>query len=139
MALVEVLTERDVRDLLAPFDLDLSSHQVGQVITYLDLLLRWNSKINLTAVRTPQECVTRHFGESLYLSRWVELRGANLDIGSGAGSPGLALNITWPGLGTTLLEPVAKERAFLKEVARACCMEAVEVRSERMEEFVCCR
>ena len=136
MALVAVLTERDVRDLLAPFDLDLTSHQLGQVITYLDLLFRWNASINLTAVRTPEECVTRHFGESLYLFRWVELRGANLDIGSGAGFPGLALKIAWPDLATTLLEPVAKKRAFLKEVVRACGMESVEVRSERLEEFM---
>ena len=136
MALVPVPTERDVRDLLAPFVLDLTSHQLGQVITYLDLLLRWNARINLTAVRTPEECVTRHFGESLYLSSWVELRGTNLDIGSGAGFPGLALKIAFPGLATTLLEPVAKKRAFLKEVARACRMESVEVRSERLERFL---
>src|SRR2546426_2913154 len=136
MALVAVLTEREVRNLLAPFDLDLTSSQIGQVITYLDLLLRWNVRINLTSVRTPAECVARHFGESLYLSRWVELRGANLDIGSGAGFPGLALKIAFPGLATTLLEPVAKKRAFLKEVARACGMESVEVRSERLEEFL---
>jgi len=136
MAPVAVLTERDVRDLLAPFDLDLTSYQIGQVVTYLELLLRWNSRINLTAVRTPEECITRHFGESLYLSRWVELRGANLDIGSGAGFPGLALKIAWPDLATTLLEPIAKKRAFLKEVARACGMESVEVRSERLEEFM---
>jgi len=138
MALVAVLTERDVRDLLAPFDLDLTSHQLGQVITYLDLLVRWNAKINLTAVRTPEGCVGRHFGESLYLSRWVELHGANLDIGSGAGFPGLALKIAWPDLATTLLEPIAKKRAFLKEVVRACGMESVEVRSERLEEFLSC-
>jgi len=136
MALVPVPTERAVRDLLAPFVLDLTSHQLGQVITYLDLLLRWNARINLTAVRTPEECVTRHFGESLYLSSWVELRGTNLDIGSGAGFPGLALKIAFPGLATTLLEPVAKKRAFLKEVARACRMESVEVRSERLEQFL---
>ena len=59
-----------------------------------------------------------------------------MDIGSGAGFPGLALKIMWPGLATTLLEPVAKKRAFLKEVVRACGMESVEVRSERLEEFM---
>jgi len=136
MALVAVLTERDVRDLLGPFDLDLTSYQIGQVIAYLDLLLRWNEKINLTAVRTPEECVTRHFGDSLYLSSWVELSGASLDIGSRAGFPGLALKIAFPGLATTLLEPAARKRAFLKEVVRACGMESVEVRSERLDEFL---
>src|SRR5438874_4700412 len=138
MALVSVLTARDVRDLVAPFDLDLTSYQIGQVIAYLDLLFRWNARINLTAVRTPEECVTRHFGECLYLTRRVELRGENLDIGSGAGFPGLALKIAWPDLATTLLEPVAKKRAFLKEVVRACGMESVDVRSERLKEFLSC-
>ena len=61
-----------------------------------------------------------------------------MDIGSGAGFPGLALKIAWPDLATTLLEPVAKKRAFLKEVVRACGMESVDVRSERLEEFLSC-
>ena len=130
-----MLAEYQVRSLLAPFELDLTAHQVGQLLTYLELLLRWNRSSNLTAVRTPEECVTRHFGESLYLTRQVALRGSNLDIGSGAGFPGLALKIALPNLAATLLEPVRKKRAFLKEVVRACQMESVEVRPERLEEF----
>jgi 16S rRNA (guanine527-N7)-methyltransferase len=59
-----------------------------------------------------------------------------LDVGSGAGFPGLTLKIGFPALAVTLLEPVAKKRAFLKEVARACQLEAVEVRSEQLETFV---
>jgi 16S rRNA (guanine527-N7)-methyltransferase len=130
-----VLTEDQVASLLAPFELRLTSEQHGILLIYLDLLLKWNRKINLTAIRDPAECVTRHFGESLYLARWVELRGDLLDIGSGAGFPGLALKVAFPALRVTLLEPVAKKRAFLKEVARACGMDAVEVRAERLEDF----
>jgi 16S rRNA (guanine527-N7)-methyltransferase len=130
-----VLTESRVHNLLEPFGLELKPEEIGQLLTYLELLLRWNQKINLTAIRKPEECVTRHFGESLYLSRWIELRGKLLDIGSGAGFPGLALKITFPALAVTLLEPTAKKRAFLKEVARACGMQFVEARGERLEEF----
>ncbi len=130
-----MLTEAQVAKLLAPFQLPLASDQHGKLRTYLELLLKWNRKINLTAIREPVECVTRHFGESLYLARWAELQGALLDIGSGAGFPGLALKIIFPELSVTLLEPVAKKRAFLKEVARACGMEAVEVRADRLEDF----
>lgn len=129
------LSDNDVRRLLAPFGLELSAIQTGRLLTYLDLLLRWNRRVNLTSIRTPEECVTRHFGESLFLARWVELSGWLLDIGSGAGFPGLALKIAFPQLAVTLLEPVAKKRAFLKEVARACGMEDVEARPERLEEF----
>ncbi len=134
--IVPMVSPSDLTSLLEPFGVQLNSQQQGQVLTYLELLLRWNRKINLTAVRSPEECVTRHFGESLMVSRHVELSGRLLDIGSGAGFPGLALKIVSADLRVTLLEPSAKKRAFLKEVARRCEWESVEVRPERFEEFV---
>lgn len=130
-----MLNEIRIRELLAPFELSLSNAQVHQVITYAGLLQRWNSRINLTAIRNQEESVVRHFGESLYLARSVSLQGSLLDIGSGAGFPGLALKIAFPELRVTLLEPVAKKRAFLKEAARACAMDRVEVRAERLDAF----
>jgi 16S rRNA (guanine527-N7)-methyltransferase len=132
----KVLSETRVRQLLEPFGLDLHSHQISQVLAYLDLLLRWNQKINLTGIRDPEECLTRHFGETLFLAKQAELHGSLLDIGSGAGFPGLALKIAFPALPVTLLEPVAKKRAFLKEAARVCGFDKVEARRERLEEFV---
>jgi 16S rRNA (guanine527-N7)-methyltransferase len=131
-----VLDETRLRQLLEPFDLELSSTQEDQILAYLHLLLRWNEKINLTAIRDPEECVTRHFGESLFLAKSLPLHGSLLDIGSGAGFPGLALKIVFPGISITLLEPVAKKRAFLKEAARACGFTHVEVRGDRLEDFV---
>jgi 16S rRNA (guanine527-N7)-methyltransferase len=130
-----MLSEDTIRQLLEPFGLTLSTEQIGQVLSYLELLLRWNEKINLTSIRDPADCVRRHFGESLYLGRCVELSGKLLDIGSGAGFPGLCLKILFPELAVTLLEPVAKKRGFLKEAARVCEMSGVEVRRERLEEF----
>jgi 16S rRNA (guanine527-N7)-methyltransferase len=133
---MKMINEGEIRELLTPFDLSLNTDETNKVRVYLDLLLRWNAKINLTAIRDAGECVTRHFGESLYLVRFARLEGGLLDIGSGAGFPGLALKIAFPELRVTLLEPVAKKRAFLKEVARACEMNLVDVRSERLGEFV---
>jgi len=104
-------------------------------LAYLELLLKWGRKVNLTAILNPEECVTRHFGESLYLSRQLRLEGSLLDIGSGAGFPGLALKIAFPELAVTLLEPVAKKRAFLKEVARVCGFDRVDVRTDRLEDY----
>jgi 16S rRNA (guanine527-N7)-methyltransferase len=130
-----VLSQDDVRELLVPFDVPLTDSQIAQLLAYLDLLLRWNQKINLTAIRTPTDCVTRHFGESFYLTRLTKVEGRLLDIGSGAGFPGLALKILCPSLTVTLLEPVAKKRAFLKEVARTCGMNDVEATGHRAEEF----
>jgi len=131
-----MMGEGEIRELLTPFGLSLSSDEMNKVQAYLNLLVRWNTKINLTALRDAGECVTRHFGESLYLVRFVRLEGRLLDIGSGAGFPGLALKITFPQLQVTLLEPVGKKRAFLKEVARVCEMDLVDVRCERLGEFV---
>jgi 16S rRNA (guanine527-N7)-methyltransferase len=131
-----VLDESRLRQLLDPFDLDLSSPQSDQILSYLQLLLRWNRKINLTALRDPEECVTRHFGESLFLASALQLHGSLLDIGSGAGFPGLSLKIAFPQISITLIEPIAKKRAFLKEAARACGFRQVEVRGERLEDLV---
>jgi 16S rRNA (guanine527-N7)-methyltransferase len=105
-----MLDETTVRQLLEPFGLSLNSDQISQLIAYLELLLRWNKKINLTGIRDAPTCVRRHFGESLYLGRWVGLNGRLLDIGSVAGFPGLCLKIIFPGLSVTLLDPVVKKR-----------------------------
>ncbi|MGO8813689.1 MAG: 16S rRNA (guanine(527)-N(7))-methyltransferase RsmG [Terriglobia bacterium] len=130
-----VMDARRLRQLLEPFALDLTSDQGTQVLVYLHLLLRWNEKINLTAIRDPAECVTRHFGESLFIARHIKLHGNLLDIGSGGGFPGLALKIAYPQVAVSLLEPVAKKRAFLKEAARVCDFPSVTVRHDRLEDF----
>jgi 16S rRNA (guanine527-N7)-methyltransferase len=130
------VNETRLHQLLEPFGLNLSAPQSAQTLAYLDLLERWNAKINLTAIRSPEECVTRHFGESLFISSHLHLQGRLLDIGSGAGFPGLAVKIVFPDLAVTLLEPVAKKRAFLKEVVRTCALRQVAVRAERLEDWV---
>jgi 16S rRNA (guanine527-N7)-methyltransferase len=130
------MEELRIRELLQPFGVDLDDHQSAQLHTYLDLLLRWNRKINLTSIRDPEQIVTWHFGESLFIQTHEQLSGKLLDIGSGAGFPGLALKIAFPSLSATLLEPIAKKRAFLKEVTRVCRFDAVEVRPERLEQMI---
>ena len=130
-----MLSSRAVHKLLKPYELDLSDSQVEKVLTYLNLLLRWNEKINLTAIRNPEECVTRHFAESFLLSKAIPLAGSLMDIGSGAGFPGLALKILNPGMTVLLLEPVGKKRAFLKEVANICQLGSVSVAGTTIQEF----
>ena len=130
-----MLSEARARQLLEPFGLSLSDPQLSQTLEYLDLLLRWNQKINLSGIRAPEECLTRHFGESFYIARRIKLEGRLLDIGSGAGFPGLALKIVFPQLAVTLLEPNAKKRAFLKEVARTLALEFAQVLPDRLEQY----
>src|ERR1700676_4893190 len=105
----------------------LSQMQLQQISTYIDILLRWNARINLTAIRNQEEIVTRHFGESLFLAHHIfpEVSGQAprpvrvLDIGSGAGFPALPLKIYSPQIHLTMIESNHKKATFLREVARA--------------------
>jgi len=134
-----------IADLLAPFlqslpgpPASLNGAQLEQVSAYLDLLLRWNARINLTAVRDPEGMVTRHFGESFFAARRLVTAGASvraIDLGSGAGFPGLPLKIFAPAIRLTLVESSQKKAAFLKEVVRAIALTDVDVFAGRAEDF----
>jgi len=90
----------------------------GKLVTYLELILRWNSRMNLTAIREPEEIVRRHFGESLFVSGFLGGITTLLDFGSGAGFPGVPIQIARPDLQVTLAESQGKKAAFLREVVR---------------------
>ncbi len=139
--------------LLEPYAPGLSPAQLAQLSAYLGLLLRWNARINLTAVREPKNIVTRHFGESLFAARHLfpggppfrpvlaeggEESSASIDVidvGSGAGFPGLPLKIYAPALRLVLIEAQNKKAAFLSEVVRALGLPDVQVFSGRAEDF----
>jgi 16S rRNA (guanine527-N7)-methyltransferase len=116
---------------------ELGPRQMEQLEKHFALLLKWNQKINLTAIREPDEIAARHFAESLFLSKLLPApRGLMVDVGSGAGFPGLPLKIAWPETPAVLLEPNHKKETFLKEVIRSCGLEGIEVRDERLEETI---
>jgi 16S rRNA (guanine527-N7)-methyltransferase len=174
-----------IATLLHPFtDRTLPEAQLQQISTYIDLLLRWNARINLTSIREPEEIVTRHFGESFFLARhlfpgpsvaraplaaWSPksthrlqpetqprrplstdagvgnnvLAGGGarstfedirvLDIGSGAGFPGLPLKLWAPTISLTLVESNHRKAAFLREMIRALTLMDVNVITARAE------
>ncbi len=117
----------------------LSPLQLQQISTYIDILHRWNARINLTAIRDPEEIVPRHFGESLFAARCLfpsPSSGASqtlADVGSGAGFPGLPIKIWAPQLAVTLIESNHKKAAFLREVARALTLTDVDIQNARAE------
>jgi 16S rRNA (guanine527-N7)-methyltransferase len=128
--------------LLEPFlEQPLAPPQLNQISIYIDLLNRWNARINLTAIRNEEEVVTRHFGESLFLARHLfppgiaSLAPAHqvLDIGSGAGFPALPLKIWAPQIQLTLIESNHKKATFLREVARTLTLTNINVITERAE------
>jgi len=127
------LSTAEIARELAAYSVELSEPRLQQLSTYLELLLRWNRRVNLTALRQPRQIVRRLFGESLYLAEVLELKGWLVDVGCGAGFPGLALKLAVPDLRVTLVESRRKKCTFLKEVARECGFENVEVVGERLE------
>lgn len=125
----------DVAQLLSPYITGLTPTQLEQVSKYLEMLLRWNARMNLTAVRDPEQIVIRHFGESFFLAPHLpHVTNGVIDVGSGAGFPGIPLKIARPDLTLTLVEAQQRKAVFLREVLRALNLD-VEVKNIRAEQL----
>ena len=123
------------RDLEA-FGIALSGEQTGQFLRYYELLLEWNGRMNLTAITEYQEVLTKHFVDSLSLVKVCRpAQGDTLiDVGTGAGFPGLALKIAFPGLKVTLLDSLNKRIQFLNAVIEELKLTDVEAVHGRAED-----
>lgn len=125
-----------IRRALGEFDLPAYDEQVLQIQQYMKILLTWNEKMNLTAIRDPLEILYRHFCESMYAAQAVPLESGRLaDVGSGGGFPGLALKIMLPGLRVYLVESNIKKVTFLAEVIRELGLRDAQVLARRYEEL----
>ncbi|ADW70775.1 16S rRNA (guanine(527)-N(7))-methyltransferase RsmG [Granulicella tundricola] len=111
------LPKSRIAALLAPY-YPATDELITQLSDYLDLLLRWNARTNLTAIRDPEEIVTRHFGESLFAAANLPEGNTLLDLGSGAGFPGLPIQLAHLDLLVTLAESQNKKSTFLREAIR---------------------
>jgi 16S rRNA (guanine527-N7)-methyltransferase len=138
-----------IAELLEPF-LEETAGQVKlyeDISTYIDILIRWNARINLTAIRDPEEIVTRHFGESLFVARHLfpgvssvsTMRSAVkpltrvADLGSGAGFPGIPLKLWAREISLTLIESNHKKVAFLREIVRSLTLTDINIQNLRAE------
>jgi 16S rRNA (guanine527-N7)-methyltransferase len=116
------------------FRLTLSPSTVTAFGRYLELLLQWNRRINLTAIDDPAEVIDRHFLDSLSVVPHVPAAATRLvDVGSGAGFPGAVVALLRPALGVTLWEPNQKKVAFLRTVAQALPVPNLSVEARRAE------
>ena len=135
------LSESEIARLLSPYipknQLLTSQPLFEKMGEYLDLLLRWNARTNLTAIRQPEEIVRRHFGESLFAAANLGDTPPEtlLDLGSGAGFPGLPIALAHPEIAVTLAESQGKKSTFLREVVRTLGLRNVEVWAARAEAF----
>jgi 16S rRNA (guanine527-N7)-methyltransferase len=120
----------------------LTDIQLQQISLYMDLFVRWNARMNLSAVRDRESIVTRHFGESLFAARHLFPSSQDrlspsrvIDVGSGAGFPGLPMKIWSRDVQLTLIESNQKKATFLREVIRRLELKDTTVFSGRAENF----
>ena len=129
---VDVLIEET-----STFGIKLNQDQVAALASYYRELERWNQKINLSAIQDTKAITIKHFLDSLLYSQALEERknASLLDVGSGAGFPGLPLKILVPELQMTLLEPNEKKTSFLRHVIGTLDLKNVSVVSKNFRDF----
>ena len=132
-----VPSEETIRRALGEFQVIVNDQQVLSIQRYIKILLVWNDKVNLTAIRDPLEILYRHFCESMFAAVAVPLESGRLaDVGSGGGFPGLPLRIFRPELHVMLIESNIKKATFLAEVIRELDLRNTTVHVGRYEEMI---
>lgn len=122
---------------LNAFGITLSEKQLAQYIQYYEMLVKWNGVMNLTSITEYSEVMKKHFVDSLSLVKVYDFGKpvAVIDVGTGAGFPGLALKIAYPGIRVTLLDSLNKRIQFLDAVIESLDLEGVETIHGRAEDY----
>jgi 16S rRNA (guanine527-N7)-methyltransferase len=131
------LDTANIARVLQPF-IQLDEMRLAAISKYIDLLIKWNARINLTAIRTPEEMVQRHFGESLFAASHILAEKSvktAIDLGSGAGFPGVPFALLAPEVEVTLIESSQKKATFLKELIHLLGLKNVTVVGGRAESY----
>lgn len=133
--------ERDLRDFLVTstqaLGANLTDHQTQQFLVYLSQLLTWNRTTNLTSITDPYEIIGKHFVDSLtaLIALCFPFQGTVIDVGSGAGFPGIPLKIVRSDLRVCLVEPSLKKCSFLRSIVGTLRLEQVSIFSGSLQQF----
>ena len=114
--------------------LKLSDQVIDQLMTYLNLVEKWNRVYNLTAIRERDEMIKLHLLDSLSILNHVHVKNI-LDVGSGAGFPGIVLAITKPELKVTVMDSVNKKTTFMQQVKSELALTNLDVVNSRVEDY----
>lgn len=120
---------------LKDLKLELNEEQIQKFYTYMNLLIEWNEKINLTAITKPEEIILKHFVDCLTISKYIGENSRLIDVGTGAGFPGIPLKIYRSDLKITLMDSLNKRINFLNEVIKDLKLENIETIHARAEEL----
>ena len=116
-------------------DIHFSVEQLEQFFGYMNLLIEWNEKMNLTAITDPEEIILKHFIDSITILKEIKDNSKVVDVGTGAGFPGIPLSIMNPTLKITLVDSLNKRLIFLQEVVDKLNLKNIDIVHARAEEF----
>lgn len=116
-------------------NIEFNDKQLEQFFEYMNLLIEWNEKINLTAITEPKEIIIKHFIDSLTINKYIEKNNKIVDVGTGAGFPGIPIKIYKPEVEVTLVDSLNKRINFLNEVISKLGLEKIDTIHSRVEEF----
>jgi len=127
--------ERKFKNNLIKINLQLNNEQIKQFYDYMNLLLEWNEKINLTAIVDPEEIIIKHFIDSLTVKDYIEDSSNIVDVGTGAGFPGIPIKIAFPNTKIVLLDSLNKRINFLNIVINKLNLKNIITKHCRVEDF----
>ena len=127
--------QQKLNELSQKINIQLEEKQINQFYTYMNLLLQWNEKINLTAITDPNEIILKHFIDSITIMSYLEKNKNIVDVGTGGGFPGIPVKIVNEKINMTLLDSLNKRINVLKEIINTLNLDNISAIHARVEEF----
>ena len=126
---------KELKNKANKINIKLKEEQIQKFYDYMKYLLEWNQKINLTAITDQNEIILKHFVDSLTIQKYIQENTKIIDVGTGAGFPGIPLSISKNGIQITLLDSLNKRIILLKEIIEKLKLKDIEAIHARAEEF----
>ena len=116
-------------------NININEYQIFQLYNYMNLLIEWNKKINLTAIINPDDIIIKHFIDSITITKFIETNSKIIDVGTGAGFPGLPIKIIRRDTEITLMDSLNKRILFLEEIINNLNLEKISTVHSRAEDL----